>query len=159
MSVDIPRALMRIEETAKQLNALCDQAGESVKHLEAFLAKAHVGVHASAKIWDKSDEYEPGESHGISYGKYGSSFRVYLYWADPIEQHTTTKPWAECKREDKLASLPFLGQLLEKIGVSLSEKVAEAEKALEAIATFTKSRAENEDATCPFAKSKARGKK
>lgn len=159
MSVDIPRALVRIEETAKQLNVLCDQAGESVKRLEGFLAQAHVGVHASVKIWDTSDEYGPGDSHGISYGKYGTSFRVYLYWDVPEDQQTTTKPWAECKREDKLASLPFLGKLLEKIAEVLSEKVTEAEQALAAIAAFTESRNANDSTTSPVATNKSGGKK
>lgn len=140
MSQDIPSAFARIQESATRLNTLCDQASESVKSLESFLARCHAGVYAAHNVWSDQTPYEDGDRLDLCYGRLGNSFRVYLSWyrlqTCPEDQYTT-KAWAECKREDKLLTLPLLGKLVAAIEKAVREKEEQARSALSAIEQFS----------------------
>lgn len=138
MSSDIPNSLARIQESASRLNAMCDQAGESVKSLEAFLARAHAGVEAHVVVWTRGDD-SMGEQLLLCYGRYGAAYRVHLEWyidAGHPDDRVTSKAWSECKRDDKLLTLPLMGDLVERIEEAVLERESQATHALDAIRNF-----------------------
>ncbi|HET6425408.1 MAG TPA: hypothetical protein VFG20_17095 [Planctomycetaceae bacterium] len=140
MSENMSTILSRLKESSATLNQLCDRGADSIRDLEEFLAKeCSVGIEASVPVWSEEDEYH-GESLSLRYARWGNQFRVLLEWSDssvPSPHDTSCKPWAECKREDKLLTLPKLADLLEAIEVELNLRVSKAAAAIEQIAQIS----------------------
>lgn len=141
MSKDISSALSRVRESARELNQLCDEAAESVRSLEEFLAKeCSVGIEAFVVI--SSDNYEDhAESLHLCYGRWGGGFRVYLQWMDTRDPGTSSKAWAECRREDKITTLPLLFDLVGSIEKELESRLEKARAAINEIKKMTSSAA------------------
>lgn len=143
MSKDISETLARVRESAAKLNQLCDQAAESVRRLEEFLAKeCSVGIEAEVNVSHYDDESH-AESLDLCYGRWGDRFRVLLRWYDssscssPSDNGVTAKPWAECKRDEKLATVALLTDLISAIEENLDTRIKKAEAAISGIANLT----------------------
>ena len=141
MSKDISSALSRVRESARELNQLCDEAAESVRSLEEYLAKeCSVGIEAFVVV--SSDHAEDhAESMHLCYGRWGGGFRVYLQWMDTRDPFTSSKAWAECRREDKIATLPLLFDLVESIENEIKSRLDKARAAISDIKKLTNSAA------------------
>lgn len=143
MSNDFSLRLARVRESAATLNNLCDEGAQCVKGLEEFLAKeCSVGIAAEVRVRTEEDEHH-GEYLDLCYGRWGAQFRVYLKWTDtsvPDSQGgTETKAWVECKREDKLETLPRLLDLVADIEEKLQSRIKQAKDAIEAVQLLTAS--------------------
>jgi hypothetical protein len=141
VSKGTPAQLKRVRDSAVRLNELCDQASESVRVLEEFLNKdCSIGIEASVLVSKDEDPYHQS-ALSLRYGRWGNRFRVLLEWyetpcAEPGEE-TRSKPWVECKREDKLESLPFLCDLITAIDEAVQTRIQKAESAIAAISELT----------------------
>ena len=58
-------------------------------------------------------------------------------WEDTQMPEAERKPWAECRREDKLLTLPKLLGLIEAIENEINSRVEEARKAIAEIKKLT----------------------
>ena len=143
MSNDFSLRLARVRESAATLNTLCDEGAQCVKGLEEFLAKeCSVGIAAEVRVREEEDEYH-GEYLDLCYGRWGAQFRVFLKWTDTSVPHphgTETKAWVECKREDKLETLPRLLDLVADIEEKLQSRIKQAKDAISAVQLLTSSK-------------------
>jgi hypothetical protein len=146
VSKDISQTLARVRESAAKLNQLCDQAAESVRTLEEFLAKeCSAGIEAHVEVSHDRDEYHEGSLY-LCYDRWGNRFRVLLRWydsSDPGPGQTTAKPWAECKRDEKLSTVAFLADLITAIDENLDSQIKRAQAAISGIANLTSSARKN----------------
>ena len=89
-----------------------------------------------SSLRSESDSYHR-ESINLCYDRWASGFRVLVEWEDTQMPEAERKPWAECRREDKLLTLPKLLGLIEAIENEINSRVEEARKAIAEIKKLT----------------------
>jgi hypothetical protein len=143
MSDEISASLARVQASAKKLNSLCDQAADAVRNLEIFLGdECSIGLEASVLVM--SEKSANGEySLHLRYGRFSDRYRIIVSWKRGRGNNDTHKPWAECSREAKLATLPFLGHLMDIVDAEIAKQIASYEPAIASVAKWAGPRAES----------------
>ena len=143
MAKKLSAQLASLQSTAAALNELCNNGAEIVRGLEDFLStECSIGIEASVLLSDNSDEYACRQKR-LCYGRLGDRFRVYLQWydsSDPPHNEYSVKLWAECKREDKIATIPLLVDLVQAIDAEAQARLDSAKQAFEAIGALSKAK-------------------
>ena len=124
-------ALAKIPNLSQQLNKLVDEASATVRQVESFLEKSHVGaVHAKIDLESTSES-----TTSLRYERIGSKFRIAVatetHGAPPTEAAYSVRAFSDCPRDLKLQAFQKLPELIEQIVTnlqSLIEKTQETTK-------------------------------
>lgn len=135
MADSLSNAAGKLRESAARLNRLTDEAGVMVKRVEEFLGEeCSVGIRAFVNIRQGSESGE--ESQWLEYRRVGSRFRIAVVWGcndDPGPENEIVKPWSDCSREDKLATIKKLPDLISEVAKKLDRNIAEAETTMKSV--------------------------
>jgi hypothetical protein len=136
MADDLSVAIERLRTSTQRLNAICDQAAQTVRDTEAYLEDLHVGVAASVPvitIWHDED----GRERTVTSLEYlrpeSQKFRIAVEFASYFDgecHDREVKSWAECSRDDKLRTFEKLPDLIVEIARKVDERVLKAEQTI-----------------------------
>ena len=127
--------LAKIPALSKRLNMLVDDASATVRKVEEFFEKAHVGVtEASVQVYLDDDS----NTVDLKYLRMpNGKFRIALVTNYPAEgddpPRTKVRPFSDCSRDEKLKAFEHLPPLLERIVDALEEMIDKTEKATRTI--------------------------
>lgn len=126
------KAIDRIRELAPKLNKLTNEAVEIVVDVEKLLnVEASVGLVANVKVGNP----EEVEGRYLTYRRFGSKFRIGI-----IEKNTAgivefSKPYSDCKRDEKLEVLSLIPKLIEALVEEVNNKLEESEETVREISS------------------------
>jgi hypothetical protein len=136
MENDYSASLRELRESTNKLNALTDRANDLVRRTERFLSEeCRVGGPIYVHVESLDEDVEPDgpclETY-LGYGRFKGEHRIiveHVLEGDP----RGAKPWAECSRDIKLASLDALPTLIKKLLEKVSKQVADVDAKLSAL--------------------------
>lgn len=138
MTDSISVAVERLRASSERLNALCDTAAQSVRELEAYLQSLNLGFSASISAWTECSEDDFEQVELAYQSSSNGTYRVAVIRSSPETEYEqgsySSKPWAECSRDDKLRSFEKLPELLSELTKKLEEKLAKAEHVVTMVA-------------------------
>ena len=134
-------SIYSLRSATTELNQTSDRAAQIVQQVEEFLRQSSIGVSARVQFDGPSPTMQVlqvnsgqvalcgyleyvriGESYRLAVARYEGSRRVEL------------KPWSDCSRGDKTASLPKLQELVIALGKAVEEQVTKARRATDSAA-------------------------
>lgn len=134
MSTDISASIEKVRQSTGLLNHLTDKMGAVVLEVEGFLNKeCSAGIRADTTIRSEETEYGDTWFQALSYRRVGSRYRIAVVTGDAGDPDDwTIKPWSDCDRETKIASIAKLPALMEEIAKAVDSTVASAEENVDA---------------------------
>ena len=114
MANDLSVAIERLRTSTQRLNAICDEAAQTIKDVEAFLEESRVGVTASVFIRNGAyspDADSPDWVDQLEYRRLDSGkFRIAIVRSDVTHPPgpDEVRAWSECTRDEKLDSFEKL---------------------------------------------------
>jgi hypothetical protein len=155
MPPEIVKSIGKLRTLSPELNRVTDQANRAIQLVEVFLDECSVGLpcyvtvfterpqepHPKFNPYESDDDYE---GMFLGYDRCGSRFRIVLKSRvkefvngatveDAYTIESQLRPWSDSTRADKLASLPLLPKLLERIVREAQETIESAARATETI--------------------------
>jgi len=117
MSKDLSASIENLHNTSSKLNELSDRLSATVQAIETTLGKTYsLGLPANVKVESKTDEGGLTTVQFLGYERIGSKFRLSVTWASDYDpENPTVKPWSDCARDIKLATIQKLPELIESI--------------------------------------------
>lgn len=139
MPDNLGMAVEKLRASAHRLNTICDTAAQLMKDVEDFLEECHVGVSASVSLGYGACHPEadtPDWEDFLSYRRSESGkFRLVVVRKDVEPPHEEEfRAWSECSRDEKIASLARLPDLLIELSKLVNEKTDKAQQAMAAVA-------------------------
>ncbi len=122
--------LAKIPALSKRLNKLADDASATVRKVEEFFEKAHVGItDASVQVY-LDDDSNPVDLEYLRMPN--GKFRIALVSNYPAEgddpPRTKVRPFSDCSRDEKLKAFEHLPGLLERIVDALAKMIEKTEE-------------------------------
>lgn len=119
--------LPKLGDAAERLNKSFDAISDRIVGIENQLANEFkLGTSATVSL--------PTEDLGLTYQRYNRDWRIVVILdTNPDGSIKEWKPWSDCNREVKLATVPLIPLLLEKLAATALEQAKQAEAALAAI--------------------------
>ncbi|MHC4129398.1 MAG: hypothetical protein ACYSWT_05560 [Planctomycetota bacterium] len=119
---DIRGLLSQIEHLTPQLNDATNEAGQAVRQIESFLEKCGVGLFFCLVVMENEDD----EAIHLLYQRVRDRFRIAVRVqnmpAAAIRDNTLV-PWAECPRNIKMLTFPYVPELLKVIVGGLAAEI------------------------------------
>jgi hypothetical protein len=125
---DLAQALSVLRKSTSELNQLTDRGSELVRMVEAELERQSIGITAQVLVKEYEDDFT---AMLLGYVYANDKLRVSLLWAERGDDSPLIRPWAECSRDEKLASLEFLPALLLKLADQVEQRISPARSAVE----------------------------
>lgn len=139
MTDPIRPQLETLRELAGRLNEVSDSAGQVVQTVEVYLNEVcHLGVPCCVPIVIDEDEDGTYTGDYLCYQRFGDKFRLLVkevedfqaVGGDCKETHT---PWANCRRDTKLAAFEKLPALLAKLIEKVQATINQVSGSMEAV--------------------------
>jgi hypothetical protein len=127
-------ALAKIPVLSQQFNKLVDEASTTVRQVEEFFEKSHLGsVGASVLIGTSGSQ-----SYSLTYRKIGDKFRIAIDNGDddptcPPEYSESTKAFSDCTRDLKLSAFQKLPELIEQVAGKLEVLISQTKATTKAV--------------------------
>lgn len=132
--------LSRLRDSTPKLNQACDRATKIVSDVEKILNdELSVGIYADVLIDSEDNDYGVVFLTVLAYQRHNSKYRIVIAHGmegDPSDWVSTA--FAECKRDDKLAAIKFLPELVEKIADAVDDRVAAVSDAIDQASNLVK---------------------
>jgi hypothetical protein len=116
-------ALAKIPNLSQQLNKLVDEASATVRQVESFLEKAHVGSVNSKIDLESTSDF----TTSLRYERIGAKFRIAVatenHGVPPPEAAFSVRAFSDCPRDLKLQAFQKLPELIEQIVANLESMI------------------------------------
>jgi hypothetical protein len=114
---------------SQELNEASDTLSEQIAEAEKALNALKLGVTAWATIssWTPPTQYGASEGCSIGYGKHNGKWGLlYLTWSDEFPESDRSIPLREAPREDRIAAIEKLPELVKALEKRAREITKEA---------------------------------
>ena len=142
MTSEMSKSIETLRSSSSRLNQLTDEAAAIVRAVEDFLnTECSSGVRAFVQVSSTTEgypDYERTVVQTLAYTRIGARFRIANIWSSDDEPDGQVKPWSDSTRDDKLATLEKLPELIAEISKALVHKIDTAEKSLAAASDLAK---------------------
>lgn len=117
----------KLGDAAERLNKSFDAISERIRGIEHQLAN-EFKLGTTATVWLSVDTF------GLTYQRFNRDWRILVILdAEPDGSIKDWKPWMDCNRDVKLATVPLIPLLLEELAATALEQAKQAEAALAAL--------------------------
>ena len=122
-----PQSFDTLSTHAVRLNELTDRANQLIRDAEARLSEMSVGIYREAKFRIRPDH--PKLAH-LLYQKHNGKFIIGVLKMSLVAGEVVFTPWAECTREEKIAAVSALPDLIKNIEAEAKKLADRAEEIL-----------------------------
>jgi hypothetical protein len=131
----VKSSLQRLRELTPALNKAADDAAKIMLDAERVLTKElNLGVTAMAIVEQNEQSEDFTQWITLEYRRVDGKFRIAVVDTGTEEgAKEEVTPWAECPRDVKLNTIPFLPKLLENLTSSVEQNTSKVEAAVAAV--------------------------